>query len=134
MIIKYIMFKMHRTWNKSINGTYFIQKTGNESAIDKFVIINEYNRDIDFYYEEYTQEQIDQLISTIKIFNDLINSCPRDRREMVILKGSITIPGDYRVYDDNELEIWWNENLGDVDWPNWSNIAEEIIDLLDNSM
>ena len=91
--IKYVMFKMHRTSNKCIDGTYFVQQTENEDAFDKFQIINAYNFEIDFYYEEYTQEQIDQLISTIKIFNDLMNTCPRNRREMVILKGRLTIPG-----------------------------------------
>ena len=131
--IKYVMFKMHRS-NKSINGTYFVQQTGNENAIDKFQLINAYNYEIDFYYEEYTQEQIDQLISTIKIFNDLMNTCPRNRREMVILKGRLSIPGDNKAYNDEELNKWWYENLDDVDWPHWQNIAEEVIDLLNYNM
>lgn len=126
--IEYVMFEIDFNLGHDIKGKYFVQYTSNENSIDKFIKINQ-NGNVKFFPEKYSAEQITKLISTLCVFNKLLDLDASDNVECMIFKGEFNIPGENKIYSLEELEIWWREYLVCPKFPVWENFFDEIIDL-----
>lgn len=128
--MEYMMFEISYNLGCDMNGKYLIQTDGNEDAIKKFIKINKKNKSIKFYKNnKYNLEDINLLKTTLKKFNNLIDSNHSDNVELYILSGILNIPGINKIYSENDLESWWIEFLECPKFPKWKNICEEVYDL-----
>lgn len=123
--ITYVMLKISCNLGSDMNGTYFIQYTGNEKHISKFLRINK-KGDVKFYPKQYSYDQIIALTE----FENLFNSGCADNVEVLMLSGKFRVPGENREYDNKELVTWWETYLDCTKFPIWSNIVEEVVDLM----
>ena len=130
---EYIYFTMNCPLGCDMSGRYFIQLTGNESAIRKFKKINK-NMDkyeLKFYRERYYREDILQL----KKFKGLFNLAEYDNVEVLMFSGKLNVPGENRGYSREELtnypiDGWWEKYLDSAKCPKWNNIVEEVTNLV----
>jgi hypothetical protein len=121
----FVVFKICCNLGYDMNGKYFIQLTGNEDQIKKFKKINK-NGDVKFNDKKYSWQELD-LLSKKKDLWKYDGS--NDNVERLILKGKLTVPGENKVLDKEDLEEWWEKYLIDPKWPKWNKIVEEVIDL-----
>ena len=122
----FIMFHLYNNLDNDMDGIYFVQLTGNEEAIEKFKTINTNNDALAFYCKKYTFRQVIYLTN----FEHLWNMGAADNVERIALIGKLTIPGDDKIYSDDELELWWGKYLGDAKRPKWGNISESTLNLV----
>lgn len=122
--VEYITFHIDNNLGSDMDGIYFIQYTGNEDAIKKFMRINK-KGDVEFFKEKYTYEQV----MALRNFKHLWNY-HSDNVERYIFSGKFTVPGKNKVYMKDELLKWWDKYLNGTKWPNWSKVCENIIDLM----
>jgi hypothetical protein len=122
--IEYVMLKIYNNCDSDMSGTYFIQYTGNENDIDKFLTINGLNN-VKFISKKYRYEQI----IVLKEFTCLFDTDYSDNVEILMLSGKFNVKGQYRVYDKEELEQWWETFLESTKCPEWSNFSEKVINL-----
>lgn len=124
---EYVMIKIHENLDGRMDGIYFVQYTGNESAIKKFKKINEGCGYTKVYDKKYTYDQVIKL-NKFKNIWEQDNRC-YDNIQRYIFSGKFNVPGENREHNKDDLVDWWIKYLGDREEPNWSKLVEEIIDL-----
>lgn len=121
----FIMFHLNCNLGSDMSGIYFVQLTGNENSIKKFKKINKNNTSLKFYDKEYTYDKVISLLE----FDHLWDMSGNDNVERLALVGPLNIPGENKIYEETELEKWWEDFLDDTKFPNWKNIIDTVIDL-----
>ena len=121
----FVMFEIHCNLGSDMNGKYFIQLTDNEDEIKKFKKINK-NGDVSFNKKQYSWKELCMLREMKELWK---YDGSNDNVERLILKGNFNVPGKNKVYSMDDLKKWWETYLGDIKWPKWINISEEVIDL-----
>ena len=121
---KYVMIHITHNLGSDMDGIYFVQYTGNKKALEKFRTINT-NGDVKYFSKKYSHKKVMSLLS----FENLWNMGFADNVERLVLCGKMKTPGETRPYDQDELEAWWEEYLGDPKFPKWKNMFEQVITL-----
>lgn len=124
---EFILFEITRNLGCDMHGKYFIQSTGNLEAIEKFKKINNIQKyNIKFFNRKYTWNEIQMLMSMSDLWR---YDGSYDNLEYFVLKGKLSIPGEDKIYNEKELDDWWNKYLDDPKFPKWENVCENPIDL-----
>lgn len=122
---KFIMLEIYCNFGTTMSGKYFVQYTGNQQQISKFLKINTNGDYVKYYPKHYTYDQVMVLLD----FGDLFQSL---YTEYFIFTGKMNVPGENKEYTYDDLEEWWETYLGSTKYPQWSNIVESVIDLTIN--
>jgi hypothetical protein len=120
------MFSINCNLGSDMSGNYFVQCDGNKKHIEKFISINRNGGDVQYHSKKYTYEEIMTLNKFKDLFDD--NAGHNDNVELLLFTGKFRVPD---IDDEDELEQWWEDHLGDTKYPKWKNIAENVIDLME---
>lgn len=127
----YVLCKNSNNCGYDMVELYFIQKEGNEKAIEKLKRINKTN--MKFYEKNYKSEDLEVLKKMMSNFENMFDeiSSGTDSFGVYIFSGKVEIPGDNKVYEEQqELEKWWTTYLNDPKYPNWKKYVENIYKLI----
>ena len=122
--MEYVKLTISNNLGSDMQGTYFVQYTGNKKNIEKFLLINK-NGDVHYSPKKYTYDQV----IALKEFEGLFDYNCSDNLEVLMLTGKFRVKGHNREYEEDELLKWWETNLESEKYPKWSNISEKVINL-----